>query len=112
MRKTVEKDEDLCCRCNKPVDLLEFSPMLKHEIWKIVHPDGEWIGGSEWSGDLMCLSCMEKALGRKVLESDLLLMSGVNESPHHSWWNEKFVKEHFVPGNKFPLDSEYHEWRY
>ena len=64
--------------------------MLKDSIWESISSEGFDENG-RWIGQYMCIDCMEKALGRKVKETDLMLQLRAG-TYFHIWWNERFVR--------------------
>ena len=92
MPKNCDSDYDTCSFCGKKY-LWWKSPMLKNELWERISNE-DFDDDGKWLEQYMCLECMEKALGRKIQECDLMLQDDAGR-PCHVWWNERFVKKHF-----------------
>lgn len=67
--------------------------MLKDSLWERISNE-DFDEDGNWIEQYMCLECMERALGRKVVETDLTLLDDAGR-PYHVWWNERFVRKHF-----------------
>ena len=96
------KLNDTCCKCGK-VYLCYDAPMLKTDLWEKVFPEEEdWFQTHpEFKSFYVCADCMEKELGRPLIEEDLLL----SDRHKHVIWNTKFVKERF-PQHKYGLEQD------
>lgn len=85
----VRKKRRYCCMlCGDRVDFKE-SPMLKQDTWDNLE-DACKKESHHQEAILMCVPCMEKLLGRKISEDDLLIIDGC-----HVAWNTEFIKKHF-----------------
>ncbi len=80
----------------------EESPMLKNEIWEEISnehfdKDGNWVSQH------ICAECMERKLGRRITEDDLMLdLDGI-----HVPWNDDYIEKN-LPSHRIQLFKEKH----
>lgn len=98
---------ETCSLCGKVYNTYD-SPMLKNEIWEQISnehfdEDGKWVTQH------ICLECMEKRLGRKIVEDDLMMTTDIDGKPEHVIWNTTggFVYRHF-PNRKYQTFEMHH----
>lgn len=64
-----ENGNAICDSCSKEYDYFS-SPMLRDELWQSI--SNEYVDeNGKWHGQLFCLDCIEKKLGRKLKIEDL-----------------------------------------
>ena len=93
---------DKCCKCGRSYFSFD-SPMLKKDLWEKICPEenGYYNEHGRWKPFYMCIDCVEKELGHKLSEDDLLL----SDRDRHVIWNTKFVNEHF-PNHKYRSEKD------
>jgi len=54
-----------CIACSVDVSAIkEYSYMLRHELWIVIH------GCLSWQGGIWCIGCLEEKMGRQLTHGD------------------------------------------
>lgn len=77
------------CSCCGKKHIYESSPMIKDSLWRRI--SNEHLEGNKWISEILCLSCMEKKLKRKITLSDL----GDYVKSHH---DREFIRRFYSDG--------------
>ena len=72
-----------CDSCGKEY-VYESSPMIRDELWESISNEG-FDDKGVWHGQLFCLDCIEKKLGRKLTKDDI--------SPYIDAEHNKYLKD-------------------
>ena len=76
-----------CAGCGWEYPYLS-SPMIRDELWKSISNE-HFDEHGKWHSELLCLSCMEKRLGRRITPDDFGPWYGT------SYHNKVFMKHYY-----------------